>query len=263
MDLSLLDIVILAIVQGLTEFLPISSSGHVVILAEILGSSDGIVDLNIVLHAGTLLSILVYYHRTILQLLGDDRRVIGLLILATIPAVIVGLPLMIFCENLLDSALLAGALLPVTGLVLLWTKRLPEGKAEYREMSLSTAIRIGIVQSLAILPGISRSGTTIAAGMKEGLQRPSAATFSFLIAIPALCGAIVLKVPKLISPEENMPTTDPRYLVIGFFVAFLVGLGSLSWLVRLLNRGRFHYFAWWCIPLGIAVVLWQLIERFS
>ncbi len=261
MQLSLFEIVMLAVVQGLTEFLPISSSGHLVILARFLtrqgeaGSLD-INDLNIVLHAGTLLSILIVYARRVLRLLDEDRRLIGRLLVATIPAVLIGVPVKFLAEGLLESPLLAGVLLIVTGCLLLLVARLGPGKADYRDLSYGQAFLIGLAQAAAILPGLSRSGATISAGFRAGLSPSSATTFSFLMAIPVIGGAGLL---ELISLGRGAPLTTPLlHLVVGAGVACLVGLVALWWIIRWIERGRLQWFAAWCIPIGLAVIVWQL-----
>lgn len=258
-----LDMMILAVIQGIAEFLPISSSGHLVIVSEImyqLRGGEGLgkpsADVNIMLHAGTLLSILVYYHRRVLRLLSDDWRVIPLLIVGTIPAAVIGITVKKFCEPLLESALVAGLMLPVTGGLLLWATRRKEGTDKYTDMSYLTAIIIGVFQALALLPGISRSGSTIAGGLFRGQKRDSAATFSFLLAIPAILGATVLEAKDML--DESPETNQIIMLLSGAFVAFLVGLVSLSWLIKLIEGGRLHWFAYWCIPVGVLVTLWQL-----
>jgi len=262
MQLSLPEILILAVVQGLTEFLPVSSSGHLVIVAKLLvpngePRSLDISDLNIVLHAGTLVSILIVYYRRIARLLAEDRRLLARLALATIPAVLVGVPIKKLAEeSVLANPLLAGCLLVVTGVILLVATRLPEGKLEYREISYRQAFVIGLSQAAAILPGLSRSGTTISTGLGLGLKPASAATFSFLMAIPVIGGASLLEAVSL--ARETQPTTPVLHLLLGAVVACLVGLAALIWLIRWLERGQLQWFAAWCIPLGIAVVIWQL-----
>ena len=255
---SLWQVVLLAVVQGIAEFLPISSSGHLVVLAAWLGEAEGISDLSIVLHLGTLLSILVYYRRRVLELLGPDRRVIGGLIVGTIPAVAVGLPLKLWFENVLESPLVAGAMFPVTGLALLGVSRLAPGPGSYQQLPWLRALWIGVAQAVAILPGISRSGATIAAGLAGGLSRPSAATFSFLLAIPAIGGAGVLEAISLLTDPQ--PTSTPwQHLLLGAGISFLVGLVALWWLNHWLTKGRLHLFAWYCIALGAVVLAIQLL----
>lgn len=253
-------ILLLAVVQGVTEFLPISSSGHLVILANWLNQDADmpleINDVNIVLHVGTLLSILLFYQRRVWKLFSDDRRLVIPLIVGTIPAVALGVPAKLWFESYLESALLAGCLLVVTGLLLIAVGRMKRGARELTEMTLGRSFLIGISQALAILPGLSRSGATISAGMAQRFAPQAAATFSFLLAIPVLVGAGLIELISLV--RKGSSGTPPGHLALGMLVSFLVGLGSLWVLVQLLERGRFQWFAIWCIPLGTGVVVWQL-----
>lgn len=264
MELSLGHILLLAVVQGVTEFLPISSSGHLVVLSAFIAGGDpsqlDVADLNVVLHVGTLLSILVFYAERIWRLLGQDRRVLRPLIVGTVPAVVLGLTIKFTCEEVIENALLAGFMLPLTGLMLLWSARRLDGKRTYQELGDRDALLIGLSQAAAILPGLSRSGTTICAGLRLGLAPQAAATFSFLLAIPAIGGAGLLTCVSL-ARKASMTTPWPQ-LVLGGAVAFVVGLFALYWLVRWLEQGRLRLFAWWCIPLGVGVAIWQMWLRF-
>ncbi len=259
-------VLVLAVVQGITEFLPISSDGHLAIVAPLLlGGSDRQIDLDltITLHMGTLGSILVYYRRRIARLLGEDRRVIPLLFIGTLPAVAVVLASKVLVdderfEQSLASPLLAGIMLPVSGIVLLWSLSLRAGKREYRDLTWAESLFIGICQATAILPGLSRSGTTIASGLSRGLDRPAAAGYSFLLAIPALAGAGSYEALKLLTTGKQL-STSPTLLALGAAVSFIVGLAAVALLERLLIRGQLKWFGWYCIVLGIAVVVWQLV----
>lgn len=253
-----IQVIILAIVQGIAEFLPISSSGHLNVFQALLSKIPETTELNIVLHFGTLLAIVVYYWRRIIDLLKSDRRVIPLLIIGTIPAAIVGVTLKKKFPDLLVQPMLAGLMFPITGLMLYAMSRLKEGQDEYAKMDYKTAILIGLAQAFALLPGISRSGSTIVAGNFLGLKRDQAMTYSFLLAIPAILGATVLELNDIM--DANWKTeTAPMLLVIGTVIAFVVGLISLRLLDGLLRSGKLHWFAWYLIPLGIAVVLWQIL----
>ena len=263
--MSLFHLLLLAVVQGIAEFLPISSSGHLIVLGNWLGGSQGALpdlsDVNIVLHLGTLGSIVVFYWRRLLKLLTDDRRVIWLMFVGTLPAVVVGLPLKLMFEHVLESPLVAGMLFPVTGIILLLTLRLPKGELDYRQISWRDALFIGCSQAVAILPGLSRSGTTIAAGLYRGLDRSSAATFSFLLAIPAILGAGVLEGIDILK-EAKPISVPPSELLLGCGLSFAVGLGAIWLLNRWLQSGRIQIFAWYCIGLGIVVVSWVAAMNF-
>lgn len=255
-------VLILAVLQGIAEFLPISSSGHLVVIGRMLGS-DGGTALNVVLHFGTLISIVIFYRRRILELLGSDRWVVPLLIIGTVPAAVLGLWIKkgtLFGKSyawVTDDPLLAGFMMVVTGCLLLLLQRIREGVLEYQKMGFMRAFLIGVAQAIALLPGISRSGSTIVAASSLGLTRQSAATWSFLLAIPAIGGAMLLEAIDLVRGEVTVTTPVPL-LVMGAAVSAVVGLFSLRILVRLLDRGRLHWFAYWLIPFGMAVAVWQM-----
>ncbi|TVQ01651.1 MAG: undecaprenyl-diphosphate phosphatase [Planctomycetaceae bacterium] len=250
--MSLFEMVILAIVQGIAEFLPISSSGHLVLVGRWLGYNSESATVEIILHGGTLGSILVVYWRRILRLLVQDRRVIPLLIVGTVPAVLVGLPIKLFAESWLKDPLLAGCLLLVTAALLLGLKRLRPGTVEYADLRWWQALAIGCFQAVAILPGISRSGATIFGGRWFGLRGDEAVTFSFLLAIPALSGATVLALRDLMKPATDQPTIG--VLVTGALISFVLGIFALRWLMVWARKDRLHWFAAWCAPLGLLVI---------
>lgn len=261
-----IEIIVLSIVQGLTEFLPVSSSGHLVVanaLLEAMGAppAQDLVEVSIALHLGTLASVLVYYRREIQRLLNEDRRVVPLLILGTIPAAIVGIGIKKglpddMSDGLLDNVLLAGLMFPVTAMILVAASRRSSGDGKYAALSGAKVFAIGAAQALAILPGVSRSGSTIAAGLGVGLDRESASTFAFLLAIPAILGAGFLETLDALSGEAT--GTPVVRLAVGFVVSFIVGWGALALLISFVRRGRLAVFAWYLVPLGVAVVAWQL-----
>ncbi len=253
-------IIILAIVQGIAEFLPISSSGHLVVLSEWFDDQGASAELNIVLHFGTLLAILVFYRQRIAALLTRDRKVIPWLVLGTIPAAVVGIWIKLNHEWVLQNALLAGFMLVITGFMLMSLTLIPPGRREYTELGPGRVLFIGCVQAFALLPGISRSGATIVAGCLVGLKRQSSATFSFLLAIPAIAGASLLEAREI---AEHGTQTPAYLLALGVLISFGVGLFSLNWLVRWIERGQLHYFAYWLLPLGFSIVIWQLYEIMS
>ena len=272
--MGFVEVIILAAIQGLTEFLPVSSSGHLVVANAVLVAlgyppAQDLLDVEIILHLGTLLAILVFFWREIWQLVVRDWRLIPLLVVGTIPAVVIGLPLKEYAPDWLENPLLAGCMFPVTAALLIWGSRQPEGTTSYRDLSFRGAVKIGLLQAVALLPGVSRSGSTIAGGLLSGLDRRSAGTFAFLLAIPAIGGAGLLEVLKLIKHSRKAlagdassavaaATTAPLTLVAGALVSMVVGLFALWWLLRWVQQGRLALFAWYLVPLGVAVVVWQL-----
>ena len=253
---------ILGIVQGIAEFLPISSSGHLVIAGALLkqyGDSqlpDESTTMTIALHAGTLLSILVVYRRDLIPVL-KDRRLLSLIVLATIPVGIIGLLFKDVVEAAFNTPLLAGCALIVTALFLLVGRHLQQKKSETIENSPLSAGLIGIFQAIAIVPGISRSGSTIAAALACGLSREQAARFSFLIAIPAIGGVSIVKAKDLLTGEEQLDS-NLLPIALGTLIAFVVGVIALSWLLRIVTADRLHWFATYCIIVGLATIAWQL-----
>lgn len=265
--MSFLEVLILAVVQGLTEFLPVSSSGHLVVanaLLEAFGKppTKDLVEVSIALHLGTLASVLVYYRREIARLAGADRRLAPLLLVGTLPAAVVGIGIKKGLPDaaegaVLENVLLAGLMFFVTAAVLVLASRRPEGETPYQRIGWRAALAIGAAQAVAILPGVSRSGATIAAGLVAGLDRQSASTFAFLLAIPAILGAGLLEGLEVL--ETGTTGTPPAVLGAGFVVSFGVGLVALSLLIRGVKRGRLAAFAWYLVPLGLAVVAWRLV----
>ena len=251
----MIETIILAIVQGIAEFLPISSSGHLVIFGDQFGGLSESPSREIILHAGTLGSILVIYWRRIIKLLSDDRRVVPLLVVGTIPAGVLGIVIKTQFQWILRLPLLAGAMLIVTGVMLVVLGRMKPREDEYQSMSYRAAFMVGVFQAFAILPGISRSGSTILGGRLLGLNKEDSITFSFLLAIPAILGATVLEIKDLMDPDSVASGVNIAELVVGAIVAFVVGIVALKWLIGWSRIDRLHWFSWYCIPFGIAVVL--------
>ncbi|MEK6247959.1 MAG: undecaprenyl-diphosphate phosphatase [Planctomycetales bacterium] len=257
------EVVILGIIQGITEFLPISSSGHLIVaqkLFETFNKIDrpNILEINILLHAGTLVVVLIYYRLQIVKLFTSDRRAFRLLLVGSIPAALAGPPVMFFAEKILTSPMITGCMFLVTGLLLIWSARGPAGDVDYVDMKYFDALLIGIFQLAAVLPGLSRCGSTIAAGLLVGLRREAAATFSFLLAIPVIGGVTLIQILKLL---KNGPSgISVSLLGLGAAVAFVVGLFALWMMVKIVERGRLAWFALWLLPAGIGVIVWQMVS---
>lgn len=257
--LSLYDAIILGVVQGLTEFLPVSSSGHLAIAQYLLGLPSGTLTFDVMVHLGTLIAVFVALRQEVALLFsalrpGTDpqarlgRRLVLLLAVGTIPAVVVGLILKDHIEAFFASLYVVGAMLLATGTILFLAERADRGDRSLGELRSSDALFIGCGQALAIMPGLSRSGTTISAGFLRGVTREDAARFSFLLAIPTILGAAVLELP-------NVPTakgeTSTMVLVAGLFASAVTGYLAISFLVQLIRRGRLLGFACytWCAGL--------------
>jgi undecaprenyl-diphosphatase len=253
---------LLGLVQGLTEFLPISSDGHLVIVEELLGvHQEGIV-FEVAVHVATLVSVLIFFRVKVLALVGgalrgdaDAWRYGMKMAVATLPAVGAGLFLLDFFEGLFERPWTAGAGLLFTGAALV-TTRFTQPKATGPEPTWLQALLIGCAQVLAIAPGISRSGTTMATMLAMGIAPVVAAEFSFMIAIPAIVGAAVLQAVKAepASPELL------RAMVVGGAVACVSGIAALALFMRVLRAGAFHRFAWYTWAAGSAFLIWLALR---
>lgn len=246
-----LDAVILGLLQGLTEFLPVSSSGHLVLAQAILGVKQPGVSFEIIVHVGSLLAVLIYFRARLWRLvrslidrsLVSDRRVVGYLILATIPAGVIGVLLEDFFAGAFAQPVYAGWMLIVTGFILMSTRW---ATRRSRELTWHPALLMGFAQALAILPGISRSGSTIAAGLHAGIKPSEAAEFSFLMAIPVIGGATLLKAKQLMSiPPELL-----GQYALGAVISFITSIVAVYLVLAVLRRGRFEYFAYYCFVAG-------------
>ena len=247
---------LLGLVQGVSEFLPVSSDGHLVIVETLLGvGEEGGLSFVIAVHIGSLVALLLFFRARIFALLrgllARDAAAlahIGKLALATLPAVVVGLTLKHAIESAFDTPWMAGAGLLVTGAFLITTRRtLPRAHAEVP--SFPQALAIGCAQALAILPGVSRSASTISLALAFGVAPFAAAEFSFLLGIIAIIGAAVLDLPELLA-SGNAGALAP--MLLGASVAAVSGLGALALFVRVLRSQRFHAFAYYCWAAGLA-----------
>lgn len=253
---------VLGFVQGLTEFLPVSSSGHLVIAAELLGAQQEGILFEIAVHLATLVAVLIFYRQRIFDLLrgtlsGDAAAwsYVGKLGLATLPAVVAGLAARDFFESLFGAPGVVGVALLFTGCVLWTTKRSWAG-ASAPEPTWLQAFLIGCAQVVAIVPGISRSGTTVAAALALGVAPVAAAEFSFLMSVAAIAGAAVLMLPDATaaSPEAL------RAMALGGGAALVSGLAALWLFVRLLRSGSFHRFAWYAWAAGATFLAWLALR---
>ena len=264
--MDLLTAAILGLVQALTEFLPVSSSGHLVLTKALLGVevSHGAA-FEVAVHFGTLLSVLVIFRTEVMALFRALGRLLrspgtiaqqraenqytrmGLaIVVGCVPAGVVGLTMKDTLERAFDSPTLVCGALVATGLVLLATLKAPEGSSE---VGLKGAVLIGLAQAVAILPGVSRSGATIAAAQFLGVDRNLAARYSFLLSLPVIAGATLLKVKDLIDAPPQGEVL--MALLLGALVAFVAGMAALAWLLRLVRSGWFAHFGWYCLAVGI------------
>jgi len=273
--------ILLGLVQGLTEFLPVSSSAHLVAAQRLLDVQPPGVLLEVALHAGTLAAILLVLWREVATLARDGLRgtllyargagraavaekaplfgTAAAVLVGTVPAALAGLLAEGAISRLFDSVTVAGAFLCCTGAMLLVSRWVPAGTAE--RVSVGRGLVIGLAQAAALLPGISRSGATIVAGRMTGLDRRTAGRFSFLLAVPALAGAATWELIRAlpVEPADGEPLIRTGALATGVLVSALVGAIALLVLLRIIERGRLHWFAAYCLPAGVAMMLTGLL----
>lgn len=249
---------ILGTVQGIAEFLPISSSGHLVILQSLFGIKEGGLLLDTILHLGTALAVITVFRKDIIALItnpfGSDaakRKTavnnILLLIVATIPAAVIGVLFNDFFEALFSNPKAAGAMLFVTALTLFVSAL---RKSDGGPVTLLKAIAIGFAQCVAIMPGISRSGSTIAVALLIGVSREEAGRFSFLLALPAILGAALLHTRKI--ETLDMPIGA---LALGFIASIFIGIISLKLLLQFVKKGKLYYFGFYCGIVGLLSII--------
>lgn len=269
--MEFIDSFLLGLIQGLTEFLPISSSGHLVLGGALLGGElDKSITFEVVVHFGTLCSILIYYHKEITDILrslwdlalnptqfsnkvstDSNIKLTGFILLSMIPALIVGLTLRETIENVFLNPFTVSIMLLVTGTILFSTRF---RNTFPNNVKASSAFGIGLAQAFAILPGISRSGATISLGLYLGIKREEVANFSFLMVIPVIAGAMLIEVMTMI--EMGIPMTAFWDLAIGFVTSLVSGYFALKYLIILLRTRGIHPFAWYCWALGITGLIY-------
>ena len=262
--MSALETLILGIVQGLTEFLPVSSSGHLELVKAIFGSDyekqQGLL-ITITLHAATAFSTLFVFRKDIALILsdlmilkkGERLNFSKKIVLSMIPAVFIGLFFEDFIASLFDGKIaLVGIMLMITALLLYWADRVNENN---KELSYGNAFSIGLIQAIAILPGISRSGATIALGVLLKIDRDKAARFSFLMVIPLILGSIV---KSILDGNLTQESTELFPLLIGFLGAFFTGVFACHWMIALVKKSKLKYFSFYCIMVGGLAILYSL-----
>jgi undecaprenyl-diphosphatase len=260
--MPLWEAVLLGIVQGVTEFLPVSSDGHLVIAQTLLGVPENGLVFVIAVHVGSLLALLAFYRARVLELLrgvlgreAGSFHYLAKLAVATLPAVVVGLFFKDTVEAAFGAPWTAGVGLVITG-AFLATTRMTQRTAQGREPSYWQALFIGCAQALAIAPGVSRSGSTIAIALAFGVAPLAAAEFSFLLGIIAIIGAAVLELPEALAT----PADALRPLWVGALAAAITGLVALGLLVRLLRAQRFHWFAGYTWAAGLAFLAYLAVR---
>lgn len=274
--LDIISAIILGAVQGISEFLPISSSGHLVIVPHLLGVQTGLA-FDTILHVGTLVAIFTFFWKDIVNLIkgfivsiidltdGKDRfmkdlreipevRFAWLIIIGTIPTGIIGLLLKDAIETIFRGTVFVGIFLIITGIILYYSERHSSGHTTEKDMSFKQALTIGICQGLAVFPGISRSGSTIASGLCLGLNREYAARYSFLLSVPAVVGAALVQVKDIAVLDVSATV-----LVAGFLSSVIFGYLSIKLLMKMIEGWSLDIFAYYCWIVGILTAVLSVV----
>jgi len=259
--MSFLQAFILGAVQGLTEFLPVSSSGHLVLFQNIFGLKENVLTFDIAVHFATMLAVIAVFWKDLLGILKHPlAKLTWLLVIGTIPAVLIGLTLKKTVEGLFEGGRTLGIEFIATGLILWFVESVRKGDKKLDGTSPLDALWVGIAQAVAILPAVSRSGLTIAGALFRGLTREFAAKFSFLLSIPAILGATVLDVPDALDLLKSTGTigVPAVSLVIGMATALVSGFIAIKWMMAVLTRGSLRGFAVYVMVLGVLILIDQL-----
>ena len=275
--MSYLQAVILGLIQGLTEFLPVSSSGHLALLQHFFGiNGDDVLLFTVLLHVGTLISVFFMYWKDIWELIKelfmtigdiftgkglrlDERpiRKLGVLIItASIPTAIIGFAFNDFFEGLYSNILFIGIGFVITGTMLFLSERFGSNSRDLDKMNLRNAVFIGILQGIAIYPGISRSGSTIVGGLTTGLKRELAVRFAFLISVPAIMGSALLEGKDALQEGIDMSVLGP--VVAGMAVAAVSGVIAIKAMIKVVSDRKLKYFSFYVWVLGTAVIIYSV-----
>lgn len=272
-----IEAIVLGLVQGLSEFLPISSSGHLAVLQSLFEiNEDKVIFFAVLLHIGTLVSIFVVYHKDIYALIkelfllfkdiftGKGLRIeerpirkLGIMIIvSSIPTAIMGLLFSDYIDKIFGSLTVIAICWIITGFILLFSEKLKNNKKEIEGMKYRNAIFIGICQGLAIMPGISRSGSTIVGSLVTGLKREFAVEFAFLISIPAILGSAILEFPKAIKAGIEPSTIGP--MIVGFLVAAISGYFAITTMIKIVSKHNMRYFSYYVWIIGLGTFIYSI-----
>jgi len=258
--------ILLGLIQGLTEFLPVSSSGHLAIAQHFLpGFEQPGLLFDVLLHFATTMAVVIYFRKDIWQLLTcffrsdpyavDDRHTVWMIILGSIPTAVIGLSGKDFFEGLFENLLVIGCMLLLTALLLIVAEKARKDGRGLAQLKVNDALLVGVVQGLAIIPGISRSGSTIACLLLRNIDGEAAARFSFFLALPAICGAMLLSLKDL---QQVSSSEFPAY-VLGALIAFGSGLFAIRWLMYVVRRRRLVGFAVYCLLVGSSIIGYSML----
>lgn len=264
-DLSLLQTIVISIVEGLTEFLPVSSTGHMIITQNLMGVNEGspfVHAFTFIIQFGAILSVVCLYWKHFFQVrnkedFNEKLKFYGLLIVGVLPAVVIGLAAKKsgLLDWLLDSVEVVAVMLIVGGVFMLFCDRIFNKGKEENEVTTKRAFMIGLFQCISVIPGVSRSMATIVGGMTQKLTRKKAAEFSFFLAVPTMAGATLLDLLEMFDSETSWATSEHIFLLLlGCAIAFVVALFAMKWFVSFLTKYGFKAFGWYRIIVGTVIV---------
>jgi undecaprenyl-diphosphatase len=254
---TLIDILILAVVQGLTEWLPISSSGHLVIAQKYLGLNLPLI-FSVMLHVGTVVVVLLVFRKDVAEILralvkGDfeteEGKLALFIALGSVPTALIGFAFHDLFESLFNNLLAVGSALLFTGFVLFFSEK----RIGNQKMGILDSLLIGLAQAVAIIPGVSRSGVTVATGLLRKIDKQTAFKYSFLLSVPAVIGATILESRELIVGNVNIIS-----MLLGVIISMIVGYISLKLLQKIVLTEKFHLFAYYCLAVGIAIIFFAI-----
>ena len=280
--MEVLKVIIMGLIQGLTEFLPISSSGHLAIFGNMLGWQDSGILFEVLLHVGTLAAVFAAFYKDIADLIKEGFLLVGrfflalagkikwrqvlnndkkyfvcYILLSMLPTAALGLLLKKTIEEAYTGTLIPGIGLLVTGAILLYTLKVPAGKKGEKEMTFGDALLIGTAQGIATLPGVSRSGSTIVTARVRGLTPELAVRFSFIMSIPAILGAVVLQIHD--GAAESLSAGTLGLYLLGAAVAAVSGFLCIKWLLGIIRKGKLYYFAYYCFGMGVLAIILNFV----
>lgn len=260
--LILLQHIILGIVQGLTEFLPISSTGHLVLFRQLFGLQEAGLLFDTMLHFGTLIAVVIVFWPEIMHLIKNPfGKLMRLLVVGTIPTAIIGLGFEDYFEQISKTGVTIGWEFLATGVIIWGVESLRKGTRSFEQINYTDALIIGTLQGAAILPAISRSGLTIAGALMRGIDRGEAARFSFLLSLPAICGATLLQTVKLV--EEPVVNSMLIPMIIGTVFAAIFGYLAIRWMIKIISSGSMKGFAIYVWILGAVILAMQFLGHWQ
>jgi len=259
--MSILEAIILGIVQGFTEFLPVSSSGHLVLLQKIFKIEEGALSFDIALHLATLVAVLVVYRKKIFEIIKNPFSKLPVyIVIGTIPIAVFGILFDDFIESFFESGSTLGTGFIFTGLVLMYADSVGEKKRTIEQMNIKDPLLIGTSQAVAMIPAVSRSGMTISAALALGIERKTAADFSFLLSIPAILGAVVVDIYKMLKTGgSEFAAIGTAPLAVGMLFAAIAGFIAVKSMINLIQKQGLKYFSYYLWVIGALVLLDQLV----